>query len=141
MLKINNETKEALYYHCGAAATGLAQDKKKVEYKLHRDAGPGRAWKEGLVVEFTLKPGRFTFARIGERRSKYKMITYSGNAIESEMFTIGNPAKVVLDKNPEFIVNSLIEHGLAHHQIGVHGDITDELKSFCDFLNLDLFLL
>jgi L-fucose isomerase-like protein len=141
MLKINNETREAMFYHCGAAATCLAQDKSKVEYKLHRDAGPGRAWKPGLVVEFTVKPGRFTFARIGEIESKYKMVTYAGNAVESDMFTIGNPAKVILDKNPEFIVNSLIGHGLAHHQIGVHGDINDDLISFCDFLNLDLFLL
>ncbi len=141
MLKINNETSEAQYYHCGAAATGLAQDKKEIKYKTHGDAGPERAWKPGLTVEFPLKPGRITFARIGEIKGKYKMVVYSGNAIKSNMFTIGNPARVILDKNPENIVNNLIEHGLAHHQIGVHGDIVEELKIFCDFLNIDLFLL
>ena len=141
MLKINNKTNEAQYYHCGAAATGLAQDKKEVKYKTHGDAGPGRAWKPGLTVEFPLKPGRITFARIGEIKSKYKIVAYLGNAIKSDMFTIGNPAKVILDKNPESIINNLIEHGLAHHQIGVHGDIIKELKIFCDFLNIDLFIL
>jgi len=141
MLKIDNKTNEAQYYHCGAAATGLAQDKSKVKYKVHGDAGPERAWKPGLTVEFPLKPGRITFARIGEIKSRYKMISYSGNATESDMFTIGNPARVILDNNPEDIVNNLIYHGAAHHQIGVYGDIVQELKVFCDFLNIDLFLL
>lgn len=141
LLKINNETNEIKLYHCGAMPSNLAQNKKEIEYRTQGYADPGSVYKGGLTVEFPLKPGKVTFARVGEIKSKYRMISYTGNAVKSDMFVKGNPARIILDKNPEYIINGLIENGSEHHQFAVHGDITDKLKIFCEFIDLDLVLL
>ncbi|MBN2072525.1 MAG: hypothetical protein JW770_01095 [Actinobacteria bacterium] len=141
LLRVDNDTGEACYYHCGAAATALAKTEEEVIYRLHRDAGPGRAWNAGVAVEFPLKPGRVTFARIGEVRGKYRIVSYRGNAVETGMFTIGNPAKVILDSKPGDLLNKLIENGAGHHHIGVHGDVIEDLKALCDMLDIDLILI
>jgi L-fucose isomerase-like protein len=134
LLKINNETNETLYFHCGAKSTNLAEKKEEIEYRMHaEDEG---VWKPGLTVEFPLKPGNITFARIGEIKGQYKMVVYTGNAVKSDMFVRGNPAKIILNKNPEYIVNGLIENSSEHHQIAVHGEISEELKIFCEFLDI-----
>jgi L-fucose isomerase-like protein len=139
LLKINNTTNETLFFHCGAKSSHLAEDKEEIEYRLH--AEPEGVWKPGLTVDFPLKPGKVTFSRVGEIKGKYKMLVYTGNAIKSDMFVRGNPARIILDKNPEYIVHGLIENASEHHQIAVHGDITEQLKIFCDFLNLKLIEL
>lgn len=95
----------------------------------------------GLIVDFPLKPGRITFARVGEIKSKYRMVVYTGEAIETDMFVRGNPARVKLDGPAEAVVNCLIQNGSGHHQIAVHGDILDKLKLYCEFSNLELAVL
>jgi len=134
LLKINTTTNEILYFHCGAKSTDLAENKDEVEYRIHAESEG--VWKPGLTVDFPLKPGRVTFARIGEVKGTYRMLVYTGNAVKSDMFVRGNPARIILDKNPEEVVNHLIANGSEHHQIAVHGIIADKLKIFCDFLNL-----
>ena len=138
MLRINNKINEVQYFHCGAASSLLSQSREKIEYREHTFVGE---FKPGLTVEFPLKPGKVTFARVGEVKSKYRMISYTGNAVKSDMFVRGNPAKIILDKKPEYIINSLIEHGAEHHQIEVPDDITNKFKMFCEFLNLYLIIL
>jgi L-fucose isomerase-like protein len=134
LLKINNTTNEALYFHCGAKSSYLAENKNEIEYRRHAESEG--VWKPGLTVDFPLKPGRVTFSRIGEIRGKYRMVVYTGNAVNSDRFVRGNPAKIILDKNPEEIVEGLIANGSEHHQIAVHGNEADRLKIFCEFLNL-----
>jgi L-fucose isomerase-like protein len=134
LLKIDNDTNETLYFHCGAKSTNLAETKGEIEYRRHaEDEG---VWKPGLTVEFPLKPGSISFARIGEIKGQYKMVVYTGNAVKSDMFVRGNPARIILDKNPEYIVNGLIENASEHHQIAVHGEISEELKVLCEFLDI-----
>lgn len=93
-----------------------------------------------LLVDFPLKPGRITFARIGEIKAKYRMVTYTGEAVETDMFVRGNPARIKLDSNAEDVVNGLIQEGSGHHQIAVHGDVLDKIKLFCEFSNLDVIM-
>ena len=138
MLRINNKINEVQQFHCGATSSLLSQSREKIKYREHAFAGE---FKPDLTVEFPLKPGKVTFARVGEVKSKYRMISYTGNAVKSDMFVRGNPAKIILDKKPEYIINSLIENGSEHHQLAVHGNITDKLKIFCEFIDLNLVLL
>ena len=135
MLKIDNNKSEILYSHCGAMSKNLSEDFNKIEYRIHAD--PENVWKPGLTVEFPLKPGELTFARVGEISGKYRMLAYKGKAIESEMFVRGNPAKVIVNKDPEKIVKNLIKNGSEHHQIAVHSNILKELSLLCSFLNID----
>jgi len=139
-LKADTKTNEAQYFHCGAASSNLAKDKKEIIYRKNAQYSD-YDWIDGLIVDFPLKPGRITFARIGEIKSKYRMVVYTGEATETDMFVRGNPARVKLDSSAEDVVNGLIQNGSGHHQIAVHGDILDNLKLFCEFLNLDLAVL
>ena len=139
MLTIDSDSKIAQYFHCGAKSKYLAENPDTIEYRMHADAE--NVWKPGMTVEFPVKPGRITFARVHEIKSNYRMVVYTGEALKTNMFVRGNPMKVLLDKDPENIVNGLIQSGSPHHQIAVHGDVKDQIRLFCEFLDLDLIEL
>ena len=138
-LKADIKTNEAQYFHCGAASSNLAGDRKRFIYRKNAQYSD-YDWINGLIVDFPLKPGRITFARIGEIKAKYRMVTYTGEAVETDMFVRGNPARIKLDSNAEDVVNGLIQNGSGHHQIAVHGDFLDKIKLFCEFSNLDVIM-
>ncbi len=138
LLRVNKQTRVVEYFHCGAMPTELAEKKSEIAYRKHAS---GHAWKPGMTVNFPLKPGRVTFARVGEISGRYRILAYTGEAIKSDMFVMGNPGKVKLDKDPEYILEGLVENGSEHHQIAVHGDLTEKLRLFCEFTGLDFILL
>lgn len=138
MLTIDNSNNEAQYFHCGAMASCLAEKEEFIEYREHSLYGE---FKPGLTVEFPLKPGKVTFARIGEIKGKYRILSYSGEAVKSKMFVRGNVARIILDKEPEYIVNELIKNGSEHHQIAVHGDISKELENLSRLLKVEYIQL
>lgn len=138
-LKADIKTNEAQYFHCGAASSNLAGDRKRFIYRKNAQYSD-YDWINGLIVDFPLKPGRITFARIGEIKAKYRMVTYTGEAVETDMLVRGNPARIKLDSTAEDVVNGLIQNGSGHHQIAVHGDVLDKIKLFCEFSNLDVIM-
>jgi L-fucose isomerase-like protein len=139
-LKADKKTNIAQYFHCGAASSNLAEEKGKILYRKNAQYSD-YDWINGLIVDFPLKPGRVTFARVGEIKAKYGIVTYTGEAVETDMFVRGNPAKVKLDHDSEDVVNGLIQNGAGHHQIAVHGDVLDKIELLCEFSKLDLTML
>lgn len=136
-LKADTETNIAQYFHCGAASSNLAIDKEKIVYRKNAQYSD-YDWINGLIVDFPLKPGRITFARVGEMKAQYKMVTYTGKALETDMFVRGNPAKVKLDSTSEEVINGLVQNSCGHHQIAVHGNIIEDLRLLCELLKLQL---
>ena len=136
LLKIDDINNYAYYYHCGCASTKLCNNLLDIKYSEHPfDA----VWKPGVIVEFPLKEGPVTFARMGERNGKFQIVAYTGRAVKTDMFVAGNVLLAVLDKKPSYVVEKLVEYGTEHHQITFYGNHLNELRKLTDFLGINYY--
>jgi L-fucose isomerase-like protein len=138
LLAIDEAENTMSFFHCGAAASGLAEDRTKVELRLHAEEESSvSTWKKGVTVEFSLKPGRVTFARLGERRGRYRLIIMGGEALPTYMFVRGNTAKVRADSGVRHVLQRVIAEGHEHHYVLCHGDVREELIELCELLGIE----
>jgi L-fucose isomerase-like protein len=114
-----------LTYHCGAAASSLAYDRNEIKIRKHAQG-------IGATVEFPIKPGRVTIARMGSCAGKYRMFIASGEAIRTKQIVRGNPLEVKLDSKVDDFLKTVTTSGIEHHMLIVHGNWTDVLSEMCD---------
>jgi L-fucose isomerase-like protein len=119
-----------LTYHCGAAASSLAYNKNEISIRKHAQG-------IGATVEFPIKPGRVTIARIGSCVGKYRMFIASGEAIRTKQIVRGNPLEVRLDSKVEDFLKTVTSRGVEHHMLMVHGNWTDILSEMCDIAGFE----
>ena len=50
----------------------------------------------------------------------------------------GNPLKVKFDRQVSEMVDTVIGNGIEHHYVVVHGDITDKLKQFAEWMDIEV---
>lgn len=114
-------------WHCGAAPCSLCRPGAKPEIRRSSTVGGGGV--KGCVCEFPLKPGRVTFARLGETRdgSGFRLLIATGEGLETDLFVRGNPLKVRFDAGCDALRNELLNHGWEHHFSMAYGDLTEEL--------------
>ena len=113
----NNPNSTFLLWHYGAAPS-LAANKNEILYG-----------NEGREVQFTIKPGKATLARLGLHKGSFRLMTISCEVLDKPVTlrrasawvqTINNPAKDIM--------NNILENGWEHHFILVHGDVQREFE-------------
>lgn len=116
-------------WHCGAAPLRLAYDLRKAKIALHRLG-------KGALVEFPLKAGRVTLAKLGRQiKGEFRMLILTGTAIESTSET-GNGVEVRLDAPIGKVLDLWISQGFEHHIALVYGEIKEELLELCHILDI-----
>lgn len=134
-LKLDEENNVGLMYHCGASAAGLAENYSKVHLGLNLATS---VWKSGVTVEFPVKPGIATLARLGESKGEYRMIVTQGEILKAPMFCRGNTVKMKFRTPVKEVLRGLIKNGAEHHQILAHGDIRKELSEFGELTKIKI---
>ena len=118
-------------WHCGSAPTSLASSMKHVEVREHCQT------KRGAVLEFALKKGKVTLAKLSRTlRGKNKMLIATGKARETSV-TRGNIVNVEIDVPVITFMDKLIREGFEHHIVLAYGDIKDELLELCSILRIE----
>jgi len=126
-----------LGFHCGAAASKLAAPDATTELRLHDDkTNPTSCWKAGVTVDFPVRPGRVTFARLGEVRGSYRLVVMGGEALGAEMFVRGNTIRVKMDTDVMEVLEKAIREGHEHHYVLAHGDVRGELAALADLIGI-----
>jgi L-fucose isomerase-like protein len=123
-------------WHCGAAATRLADNRKKVQLKRHW------ATDKGTVAEFVLKPGRMTLHKIASSPPDgHKMLVTRGKALRSKLLRNGNCVTVQLDPPLDRFHEVCVKQGIEHHYILSYGDIAKELAYFNEMVGVQSLIL
>jgi len=128
-------------WHCGAAPCSLCKEGFKPEIRRSSTVGGGGV--KGCVCEFPLKPGRLTFARLGETRdgSGFRLLIATGEGVDTELFVRGNPLKVKFDAGCDALRKELLNNGWEHHFSMGYGDMTEELLALARALNIEVTLI
>ena len=127
----------AVAWHCGAAPCSLCKAGFKPEIRRSSTVGGGGV--KGCVCEFPLKPGRVTFARLGETRdgSTFRLLVATGEGLDTDLFVRGNPLKVKFDAGCDALRSELLNNGWEHHFSMTYGDLTEELLALGRAWNIE----
>jgi L-fucose isomerase-like protein len=120
-----------VFWHCGAGSTSLAREKEGVKLGVH----PNR--KIGPTMEFGLKAGKATIMRLGKCREGLRMMAMKGDALDEPQKFSGTSLtfKPTEGIAPEKVAN-LIGDGWEPHFVVAYGDIIEELRLLCEWLNI-----
>jgi len=121
-------------FHCGSAATCLAQSPSDVRLCRHGLAG------RGVEVDMELSPGPVTLAKLaGPVEGKFSMIVAKGEVVKSQFGKapgVGHYATVKLDSPVSKFIDGFLRSSGGHHVAVTPGDISKELTLLCDILSI-----
>ncbi|MGQ9597612.1 MAG: L-fucose/L-arabinose isomerase family protein [Thermoproteota archaeon] len=112
-----------LMWHCGNAPPSLACP------------GCELAIKSQGMGDFRLRPGPVTINRLVEYDGEFKMLIVNGEIVEEGLYTKGSYSWVAIH-NLEEVYKILVKEGFIHHASMIHGDISREIESTCNFLGI-----
>jgi len=120
-----------VFWHCGAGATSLARCKEGAQLGVH----PNR--KIGPVMEFGLKDGTVTILRLGKNREGLRMMAMKGEALDEPQKFFGTSLTFQpATGTPHEKVAALVADGWEPHFVVVYGDVVEELRVVCGFLDI-----
>jgi L-fucose isomerase and related proteins len=125
-------------WHCGANAMSLADSNSKIMIGKPSNGGLMEL-NHGMSVEFTLKEGIVTLAKL--TREFNKMVISTGKIIKPSQIYRGGICEVVLDINVLEYFSNIIKEGIEHHVCLVYGDIKKELIQLAKLMMIDYIVL
>lgn len=118
-------------WHCGTAACTLArEDNAEVGVHCNRKIGP--------TLEFGCKPcEKVTMFRIGiDSKGEFRFFIAKGKALDKPKQFYGTSVVVETENDAATIVNDSVRAGFEPHFVLCYGDISEELNSLADMLNI-----
>ena len=119
-----------LLWHYGGAPS-LASDPAEIRFG-----------EEGREVQFTLKPGLVTLAKIGFHRGAFRILAFSAEVLPEKVTLRRAGAKIRTINTPaDEIMQHILDQGWEHHYCLIHGDMLPELKVFARLAGIPLEIL
>jgi len=113
-------------WHCGSTAYNLADDHCSTSYCEH----PTIRHEIGVAVDFPIKSGPVTIAKLSEYKGEFRLFFIEGNAEKVHQNYAGNTIRVKLKTDVRKVMNVIAYEGIEHHFALVHDHIGDILKTY-----------
>jgi len=128
-------------WHCGNAPLCLAAPGCRAHVRVHSILGGQFAGDAGQGTgEFQLRPGTVTLSRLQEYDNQFKMLITKGEIVPDERNLRGSWSWVKVS-NLDRLYRTLVEEGFVHHASMIHGDVTDVLAQFCQFVGIEVVMV
>jgi len=93
----------------------------------------------GAVVEFALKPGPVTIAKLLRPfDGSFKLFVGWGEIIPTDPETRGTVATIRVEPSPHQFLRAMLEHAVEHHLVIVYGDWIEDLRQFAGFAGIEI---
>jgi L-fucose isomerase-like protein len=116
----------ALWHYGGAP--GLARSREEIRYGA-----------EGREVQFTLRPGRATLARLGYQHGAFRILAVGVEVLDRPVSLKRAGAWVQTLHTPAGqVVRTMLDQGWEHHVILTHGDAIPDLRAVSRFTGIPL---
>lgn len=125
-----------LAWHCGNAACQLCASNCKSVLRMNERLGLWSPTCYG-TIEFRMKDGDVTCARMMEYNGKFSMFYGNGTAVDIGPVTRGTYAWIKVNDVKDW-ETKMIETGVVHHGVLIHDKkVADALEMFCKFMNIN----
>ncbi len=137
MVAFDMEQDTAIVWHCGKAPLSMADPEVQPRATIHSNR------KLPLLMEFPLKPGRVTIARISEApgAGHYQMVVGGGEMLRAPMSFSGTSGVLRFDSGAEAALDTIMSQGLEHHIELTYGDHVSALLALAELLNIPVLRL
>jgi L-fucose isomerase-like protein len=125
----------AVLWHCGLAPLSMADPATQPRATIHSNR------KMPLLMEFTLKPGRVTVARLSEATGSFRLVIGTGEMISAPPSFTGTSGTVRFDSGTQAVMDTILREGLEHHLSITYGDHTTVLLALADMLRIPVLRL
>jgi len=135
MVSFDVEKDEAVLWHCGLAPLSMADPDYQPEAAIHSNR------KMPLLLQFPLKAGRVTIARISEATGEFRLVIGGGEMIKAPPSFTGTSGTLRFDSGAQSVMDTIMEEGLEHHVSLTYGDHQAVLESLAKLLGLSVLRL
>jgi L-fucose isomerase-like protein len=119
-------------WHCGLAPLSMADPNTPPRGGIHSNR------RLPLVMDFALKPGIITFARISQATGDFRLVLGKGEMIAATKPFAGTSGTLKLEIPARQFLDTLLHEGLEHHISLVYGDHVDSLVAFAKLVQIPL---
>jgi L-fucose isomerase-like protein len=117
-------------WHCGLAPLTMADPGVQARGGLHSNRGVP------LVMDFPLKPGEVTIARISQATGELRLVLGKGEILAVPKPFSGTSGTLKLDIPAQKFLDLLMFEGLEHHVSIVYGNYLLALEAFAKIVNI-----
>lgn len=129
LVRVDVEENTGTFWHCGAAAVSLARGGK-----ARASVQPNR--KVGLTVDFALRSGEATIAKLSQGPDGLRLFLTHGEILDRPLQYRGNTAVVRFPFPVSRLVDLVFDEGLDHHYAVCYGDIRRALRVAAHWLQV-----
>ena len=125
----------ATLWHCGLAPLSMADPAVTPSATLHSNRA------KPLLMQFPLKPGRVTIARLSEASGDFKLVIGRGEMLKAPLAFGGTSGQLRFDSGATAVMDKLLGEGLEHHVSLTYGEHTRALEMLARMLGMDVLSL
>ena len=129
------DAEEAVLWHCGLAPLSMADPDLVPEATIHSNR------QKPLLMQFPLKPGRVTVARLSEATGEFRLVIGGGEMLKAPPAFTGTSGTIRFDSGAAAVMDTILREGLEHHISLTYGDHQDALESLALMLDLPVLRL
>jgi L-fucose isomerase-like protein len=129
------EEDKVVVWHCGLAPLSMADPEVRPRATIHSNR------QLPLLMEFPLKPGRVTVARLSEATGDYRLVVGGGEMLRAPMSFSGTSGVLRFDRPATKVLDRLLGEGLEHHVSLTYGDHVPALLALAKMLDLPVLCL
>jgi L-fucose isomerase-like protein len=135
LVSVDGERDQVIIWHCGKAPLSMADPTVQPEGGIHSNR------KVPLVMEFPLKPGRITAARVSQASGRLRLVVGGGEMLAAPKSFAGTSGVVRFDSPAGSVLDTILSEGLEHHLAITYGDYGPALISLAELLDLPILRL
>jgi L-fucose isomerase-like protein len=125
----------AVFWHCGKAPLSMADPDVQPRATIHSNR------QKPLLMEFPLKPGRVTLARLSEATNDFRLVIGCGEIVRAPISFSGTSGVIRFDHPAREVLDTLLGEGLEHHLALVYGDHVAALHAFAQMVGVPVLEL
>jgi L-fucose isomerase-like protein len=127
---IDSDRDRVALWHCGLAPLSMADPNVQPHGTIHSNR------RLPLVMDFPLKPGEVTLARISQATGKLRLVVAKGEMLAEPKPFSGTAGTLRPGFPAQEFLQLLMRQGLEHHVSLVYGDFASELLAFASLIDL-----
>jgi L-fucose isomerase-like protein len=122
-------------WHCGLAPLTMADPQVRPRATIHSNR------QLPLLMEFPLRPGRVSLARLSEATGDYRLVVSSGEMLRAPMSFSGTSGVLRFDRPARRVLDTMLSEGLEHHLSLTYGDHVPALLTLAKMMELPVLHL
>jgi L-fucose isomerase-like protein len=135
MVSIDPLADAMILWHCGLAPLSMAEASVQPRGTIHSNR------KLPLVMEFPLKQGQVTLARLSRASGELRLVIASGEMIAYPPAFSGTTGALRFTRPVESVLDTILTEGLEHHISLTYGDYMPAIRQVARLLSLPVLEL